>query len=155
MLSDNNGSDILLTLPLPAINALLGTLGINPGDTVALDWTVVAAFDSANTLQANQTWRIILVRASSIGAEAWASERALRVYPNPASNHVSVEIPGGFEGQVSAKLHDATGKLVYAQNVHHTPGTPVQLAWGQLPAGAYVLQVQAGPWMKQEKIFIR
>lgn len=59
--SNNSGADTSLTFTYAALNTTLGTLGANVGDTVTLDWTVVAA-GLTDTVGSIDTFTINLVR---------------------------------------------------------------------------------------------
>lgn len=63
--SDNSGADSRLTLTEGAIDALLASLSLNPGDSVTLEWTVYA-YQGADSLKANETWTVTLKRAAAV-----------------------------------------------------------------------------------------
>ncbi len=63
----------------------------------------------------------------------------ISVYPNPASDHVLIDLPG-MQGTVQVTINDLAGNLVWETSVQ-TDGN-VTVTPGQLPAGQYLLQVE-------------
>lgn len=61
--SDNNGSDEMLSLDFDAISGLLGSLGVNLGDSVAAIWTV-RANEGNDVVQSQDIFNIKLVRGA-------------------------------------------------------------------------------------------
>ncbi|WNJ21070.1 glycosyl hydrolase [Pontibacter sp. G13] len=69
---------------------------------------------------------------------ALAETSYLRLYPNPAQNHVNLEIDRPFaQGQLT--LFDLSGKRIL-DHVLLNPATTISL--GQLPAGVYAIRIQ-------------
>ncbi len=69
-LSNNNGADTLLTLTVSQIDALLGSLGVQQGDSINVKWTV-KSFTASDSLNAAQSFNLLLVRqapAPQLGA---------------------------------------------------------------------------------------
>ncbi|MFN5664125.1 MAG: SusE domain-containing protein, partial [Bacteroidota bacterium] len=60
-LSNNNGADTLLTLTVSQIDALLGSLGVQQGDSINVKWTV-KSFTASDSLNAAQSFNLLLVR---------------------------------------------------------------------------------------------
>jgi hypothetical protein len=68
--------------------------------------------------------------------EAQAAVEQLRLYPNPARESLSVELPEGGRGQLA--LYDAQGRLLKTQSLDNVPETwPLDVS--ALPAGMYLL----------------
>lgn len=61
--------------------------------------------------------------------------------PNPANDQLSVRLPNGMAVPADARLMDSMGRLVAQWNLHDRTCT---LSTANIPAGAYILQVQAG-----------
>ncbi len=84
----------------------------------------VAANDSASGQTANGKYSDISnfgTLARMEGPEASAQQN-LSVYPNPASTNVYVSFENGTEGQVTMKLFDVTGRIVFVRNEQAASG---------------------------------
>jgi 1,4-alpha-glucan branching enzyme len=68
-------------------------------------------------------------------------ETALAIYPNPASDFITIVIPG-FESNVAdIQIFDLSGRLVKAQGgINHNPLVGVQFNVNDLPSGAYFVR---------------
>jgi hypothetical protein len=67
-LSNNVGSDTLLTLTSGTVDGLLASLGVNKGDSINLKWTVYSYKVGNDSLKASQDFNITLVRARKLKA---------------------------------------------------------------------------------------
>ena len=75
-------------------------------------------------------------------AEPLAGEASLKVYPNPASDHVWLQADQAVAGELlTLRWTDAMGRTVH-QEQHILSGNRLQLAVDQLPTGLYWLRVQ-------------
>jgi hypothetical protein len=74
---------------------------------------------------------------------------AIGVYPNPAGDQVTVDLPG-VEGVKVIALYDATGALVYRQEMG---GYTILLPLRGLPSGLYQLVIE-GPngWQLRREV---
>jgi len=72
------------------------------------------------------------------------SEGVARVYPNPASDEVRVDVPAGWAGAtVRLTLTDMGGRVVWRRSEQVVGGEPlVRTSVKALPAGAYLLAVE-------------
>ncbi len=75
-----------------------------------------------------------------------ASEMKVLASPNPFSTHLQVEINGLLQGRnYRLRLLNLLGQEVYKQETEASSATLSQrISLGQLPAGAYLLEVSAG-----------
>ena len=72
-----------------------------------------------------------------------ATPKPLRVYPNPAREQLHIELPTLSEQSVTLRLLNAQGQLIRSEE-HLAAGPSMQLeALGSLPAGLYLLQLEA------------
>ena len=69
-----------------------------------------------------------------------AGTLALQVYPNPATNGITLELADPL-GAVSVGLFDLTGRLVVDQSFRHRERLSISLAG--VPPGVYLLKVSA------------
>lgn len=155
LLADNSGADTLLTLPLANIDALLASLGLNRGDSIALDWTVQAMAGS-DSLLAAQTWRITLVRESNVSVGAALNGlRVIELFPNPATASFEVRIGGGYVGLVQLEILEISGKVVVATQTLQTTAALPRIDVAHLPAGSYVVRLVFGTEIAQHRLLIQ
>jgi hypothetical protein len=76
--------------------------------------------------------------------ESFAGAERLRVYPNPASDEVLIELPTHLKNQVAIKWYDGTGRLV--RDDWFLPSTQLQYkpSVNELPAGIYQVLMNTG-----------
>ena len=69
----------------------------------------------------------------------------MQVYPNPATDKVSLELQGNAGNQVSVSIYNLTGQVMQAQNINlTTDGTSVyELNIQNLPQGVYMVQASS------------
>ena len=73
-----------------------------------------------------------------------AAPKPLRVYPNPAREQLHIELPALSEQSVTLRLLNAQGQLLRSEE-RLVAGPSMQLEeLGNLPAGLYLLQLEAG-----------
>lgn len=73
-----------------------------------------------------------------------AAPKPLRVYPNPAREQLHIELPAWSEQSVTLRLLNAQGQLLRSEERLVTgPSTQLE-ELGSLPAGIYLLQLEAG-----------
>lgn len=76
---------------------------------------------------------------------AGAPEAGLTIYPNPTPDHATVQWEAAAAGAGQWRLSTTTGQVVRQQAFAVQPGLNAQhLDLSTLPAGTYVLQVEAG-----------
>lgn len=83
---------------------------------------------------------------------AGISENIIKIYPNPATNKVMVEI-NGLKGKYKIALYNSTGKLVLQDA---TEQETLQLNVSGLPAGTYCIRInnEEGKIVRSQSIFI-
>jgi hypothetical protein len=141
LLSDNQGADTTLTLPFPAIDGLLDSLGINQGDTVNLDWTVEAFADSSSRL-ADQTWAIQIIRENTISLSQISNYDRVVLFPNPASHTLRLTNLPLYLGDIVAVVSDQSGRKVLEQSIHNPSTANHTLDISSLRPGMYVLTLR-------------
>ena len=76
---------------------------------------------------------------------ATTGEPELRVFPNPAIDHVQLELTSDYAGPVEISVTDVTGRRVLQQRVDKTADVHVQrLDVSRLPAGMYHVRLIGG-----------
>lgn len=83
-------------------------------------------------------------------------EKALQIYPNPASDQVSVAFQSGIDGNVSIRISDMMGNIVVQSESSETPQTLVvkPLKLQHLSNGMYFLNINVSGKHFVEKLFI-
>lgn len=135
--ADNNGTSTSLTLTKGAISSLLGTLGINAGDSVNIIWTVKASANTTNeTLLANNPYNLKLVREMITGVENKSFLGNFKIYPNPAEDILIVE---NFSSEVMEySIKDVNGKLIKVGKVYSSSNINIEI----LNAGVYFIELK-------------
>ena len=79
------------------------------------------------------------------------------VYPNPATDKVSLELQGNAGNQVSVSIYNLAGQVVQAQNINlTTDGTSVyELNTQSLPQGVYMLKASSNDDTKVLKLVVK
>lgn len=134
--SDNTGRDTTLTLTSGALDALVGSLGVNPGDSVTIKWTVEAA-NAFETRQADAPFTLTIVRfkdLSSVSGPEFMHQ--VQVYPNPAENVLHISNRNG--SQMKYRFADVQGRTLFAGDVMDQ--TTLHLE--QASAGIYFLELE-------------
>jgi FtsP/CotA-like multicopper oxidase with cupredoxin domain len=74
----------------------------------------------------------------------------VRMYPNPASNELIIEMPEGISSEVFVSIENMLGQRVLAQNVF---GTPINVA--SLENGNYIVRIRSNGKEWNRKLIIR
>jgi hypothetical protein len=94
----------------------------------------------------NQQWRLQPVAVSARAATGGKGEESpIQLYPNPARGQLTVALPFAASQVTATAVTDLAGRQ-HLHNAHKASG-PRQLLvpLGTLPAGLYLLRLQAGP----------
>jgi Pregnancy-associated plasma protein-A/Secretion system C-terminal sorting domain/Fibronectin type III domain len=118
-----------------------------------------------NDFSATQCYKLIANTSSSnfsresdkIATEAFKDKtvETLKVYPNPATESVQVEINTVFEGVANIRIEDLTGKtvLIKTQNISKELKA-FQIDISNLNDGLYILMVKTGLIIQTKKILV-
>ena len=82
--SNSGGSDTVLTVTPAAVDGILAGLGLNPGDSVAGQWTVWA-FNGVDSLRSAQVFNITFRRSSLVGFNLLFPPTGLTFISNPTN----------------------------------------------------------------------
>ncbi len=76
-----------------------------------------------------------------------AAEEMIRVYPNPATRFIHIELPPEIDGSsVTYKLYNRTGQMVYRATGHEQT-----LELSGLPPGIYFLSIETGNTLRETR----
>lgn len=95
----------------------------------------------------------------SIGSAYLAAEGSLQdsrpmVYPNPATNIVSIDLGTADEGNVTVAVYDNAGRQVARMNTDASGSPAIQWDASELPAGLYHVICQTENGFRQERLVI-
>jgi hypothetical protein len=82
-----------------------------------------------------------------------AQSPEIRVFPNPARNHLNIE----WNGQIISpeiSLYDITGRKVYSTSVPSSSDSAIRLNTNSYKTGLYILQIKTGDHVISRKIII-
>jgi hypothetical protein len=88
-------------------------------------------------------------------AEAPDSRSSLSVYPNPSLGEASVEVVLERPEAVRVVVYDVLGREVRRLHEGTLAGGAQRLSLSGLPAGVYVVRVQAGVWQQARRMVVR
>ncbi|HPE99482.1 MAG TPA: T9SS type A sorting domain-containing protein, partial [Bacteroidales bacterium] len=103
-------------------------------------FTITYTYTDANTCSNSATGTITVENCTSISEY---SSNEMVVYPNPASDVITISFGKVDASQVEITLFDLSGRLV-SNEVLNLNGSSVEVSVNQLPAGVYTLKVKAG-----------
>ncbi len=69
-------------------------------------------------------------------ADINAEVAGLKIFPNPASNHVNVEVSRFVSGTISFEVFNMLGQKIQSVPAHDNKA---QISVAELPAGAYIV----------------
>ncbi|MDA3880530.1 MAG: T9SS type A sorting domain-containing protein [Prolixibacteraceae bacterium] len=122
------------------------------GDVVAL---------GSNTADGDTDYQMYFVVARKMSNTSslisFANRQFLKIYPNPASTHTTVQYKLHKREDVSAQLYDFTGKMVNRIDKKSTPAglNFININTSAYPSGIYLLVVKINGESISEKIIIR
>lgn len=151
MQAGNGGLDTTLTLTYGFMDGVLANLGLKPGDSIVLDWTVRAVADTLERL-ADQAFRITLKRALPANLLRVDASLSVAAMPNPASQLLTLHLQAQSAQPVRLQLTDPLGRIVLQR---YTEKQQYVLDVSRLNDGQYWLHVQAGLQHQSLPILIR
>lgn len=79
---------------------------------------------------------------------------AMKLAPNPASNVVEVQLTG-ITGAVTLTAINVLGQIVYSANLNVESGRPLYIPAQQWGSGNYLIMINAGSQVLQEKLVVK
>jgi len=84
------------------------------------------------------------------------TEGGFLMFPNPANDALTIELPAESEGDAQIALSDATGRLVLQQHQNITKGgSQINLELGSLSSGVYFVQLRNGANVFTRKLVVQ
>lgn len=97
---------------------------------------------------------VVVNEMSQTFTPSWAKD--LRVFPNPTTGQLSVEIQGFTGNTLRSRLQNAQGQTVQTSTHSATAGTSIfQVQLQQFPAGMYWLEIESDGVRVQQKIVLK
>ncbi len=81
--------------------------------------------------------------SSPTGLNDPALEASIRLYPNPSTDKILLDLPQNLNKSMSIRIRNSAGQLVKTFD-YQNPQQFLELATGLLPAGVYSLELQTG-----------
>ncbi|HHN48111.1 MAG TPA: T9SS type A sorting domain-containing protein [Bacteroidales bacterium] len=98
-------------------------------------------------------WQVSYLVSETVGIAEKPADN-FKVYPNPASSHVNIDLPAS-EGSVVLKLIDMSGKLIH-QNVISQNQDKHHFDVSSFPKGVYMMQIiKNNETISSRKIIVR
>lgn len=135
------------------------TLGPNASETFAIAFSplihkyyegILSLFHSTDTSRVAQQIRL---RGSTIVGTnelTFSARNDIVISPNPASDHVFIELPAGMEA-ISIEIYSIKGKLVIHEELK---AEHFSLDVGHLPAGLYVIRILSNEGLVLKKLLV-
>lgn len=107
-------------------------------DTLRVRLVVSNYFGCKDTLNA----KVVNTTGQVLGTDEFAVSDQIHLYPNPAKEVLQVQLPVSSSQQVPYEVLSVTGKKLLRGELHGDTVREIRL--NNLPAGLYILQLQAG-----------
>lgn len=107
-------------------------------------WTILQSYKPALLQQS--------VSCYTEQRDSFLSETSIKLYPNPVTSCLMVELNIPFSDEVKMDLYDMTGKLFYTETMPNIAVRPLEI--GYLPAGIYLLKIFSGNKTLVKKIMV-
>lgn len=89
-------------------------------------------------------------------AKREVSTRSFEVFPNPSSGMVNVKYDAAAEGEISVRIHDVVGKVVFAKSIAVQGGSNlINLDLQSFEKGIYVMEINEGQKSSASKMVIK
>lgn len=98
---------------------------------------------------------VIRIEGSAILAStARLKAQDLKLYPNPTSDFVHIELPESLSANTVAHIHDISGKLVYSRVLNSSPESTLRLDLHSLSNGLYIITLEGNGELYRSKLTI-
>ncbi|MCB0589308.1 MAG: T9SS type A sorting domain-containing protein, partial [Phaeodactylibacter sp.] len=101
-----------------------------------------------------QTFHITIDENAVVGTDEPEAGNALRLFPNPARDQVTIGFRQAIGGEMTVRLLNLQGQVVQQQRFPEA-GRQLQLNTSGLPAGVYFVNVQTEEGAFTEKLILQ
>jgi len=158
--SNNSGADTVLTVTPAAVDGILASLGLNPGDSVSGQWAVWA-YLNGDSLKSTQTYNITFRRDNQIGINQIGTEVPEKFslsqnYPNPFNPSTVIKFGIAKQGFVTLSIIDMSGREIdRLVNENLAAGNYEAVFNGSnISSGVYFYRIQAGNFTETKKFML-
>jgi hypothetical protein len=96
------------------------------------------------------------IGTTSADISEYNSINSVSIYPNPASDNVTIVIASPVKVNASLNMMNILGQSVMSQNIDVRPGNnTVNLNVNNLPTGIYIVNVEAGKYRNSQKLIVK
>ncbi len=155
--ANNGGTDTVLTVTPAAVDGILASLGLNPGDSVPGQWAVWA-YLNGDSLKSAQTYNITFRRdnqisINQIGTEVPEKFSLSQNYPNPFNPSTKIKFGIAKQGFVTLSVIDISGREIERLvNENLSAGNYEAVFNGSnISSGVYFYRIQAGNYTETKK----
>jgi hypothetical protein len=119
--------------------------------TTYTSWLHVAVVMVNKNIVKSNEWGGASATVLNVGIEEEKlSNESFKVFPNPTSGFINLELPQNFEGTI--KLYSLSGKLLQRQSVVTQEADVHSLSLESYPAGVYLIQIESDGRRFQKRI---
>jgi len=126
--------------------------GYNTGTNISLSWTlgelIVPTFSNGNLTLAHGFQQQLIVTAIEENLDILVK---VKVYPNPASEYITIQFEEPVDKEVAVTLIDAQGRLVKSDLIEPAV-TEKMISMQELSAGIYYLRLIRGKLVNVYKV---
>jgi hypothetical protein len=156
--ADMSGTGTSLTLPFSAIDQALEGLGVMEGESVTVDWTVIAQAGDSFQL-ADETFEITVVRNLSTSNELDESPNSFTLnqnYPNPFNPTTNITYNLPESGAVTLEVFNVTGQKVatLVNSVRSAGSHTATFDASNLSSGVYMYRLSSGNSVQIRKMLL-
>ncbi len=110
-----------------------------------------------------QTNEIVYIRVNktdigdpSFSIEEYNTINGFSVYPNPASEFVTINVVSPVRTVANVTISNIMGQVVYSQNLNVNVGSSTSdIGLENIPSGVYVVTLQAGSYKNSQKLIVQ
>ncbi len=157
--SDNDGTGTSLTLTTGIVYDVLVDLGIVPGSSVTIEWTVIASAGE-NTLQAENVWEVTFnVMEPPVSTEPTETVKGFALeqnYPNPFNPTTNISFTLPEASNVALEVYNMQGQRVatIANGAMAAGSHNVSFDATNLSSGIYLYRLTAGAFTATNKMML-
>ncbi len=124
-------------------------IGIN--NTIEGDVYTIEISHKGSLTSGSEDFGLIITGISATNLNnATFDTNSISMWPNPVANQLNITNTSNFEGDVSVKLYDLSGRLVNSNQ--NTAGNTIQIDTSVLSSGVYLVNITDGQNTVQKKV---
>jgi len=93
--------------------------------------------------------------SATVGIEEWAAGVNLNLAPNPVNDQLQVTVQALIAKDMTLQILDATGRLIYAEDIGTASNVQKTIATNELADGIYFLRISSESGSVQERFVKR